>query len=107
MEHLTIGFLGLGLIGGSLAKGIRKSFPQHAIYAYNHRRSSIEPALQEGVLDDIWDDIDSRFSSCDVIFLCAPVEQNARYLKKLAPLVNSDVIISDVGSTKTMIHERA
>lgn len=107
MEHLTIGFLGLGLIGGSLAKGIRKSFPQHTIYAYNHRRSSIEPALQDGILDDIWDDIDSRFSSCDVIFLCAPVEQNARYLEKLAPLVNSDVIISDVGSTKTMIHERA
>ena len=63
MEHLTIGFLGLGLIGGSLAKGIRKSFPQHIIYAYNHRRSSIEPALQDGVLDDIWDDIDSRFFS--------------------------------------------
>lgn len=107
MEQLTIGFIGLGLIGGSLAKGIRKAFPQHKLYAWNHRRSSIEPALAEGVLDGIFDAPGEEFAVCDLIFLCAPVEQNAYYMKLLAPYLKEGSIISDVGSTKTMIHEQA
>ena len=107
MEQLTIGFIGLGLIGGSLAKGIRRAFPQHKLYAWNHRRSSIEPALQEGVLDGIFEAPGAEFSACDVIFLCAPVEQNVRYMELLAPHLKEGCILSDVGSTKIRIHERS
>ena len=107
MEQLTIGFIGLGLIGGSLAKSIRKTFPEYKLYAWNHRRSSIEPALQEGVLDGIFDAPGEEFSVCDIIFLCAPVQQNVFYLECLAPYLKEGSIISDVGSTKTRIHEQA
>lgn len=107
MESINIGFIGLGLIGGSIAKGIKKAFPHCHLYAWNHRRSSIEPALSEGILDGIFQMPGEEFSICDVIFLCAPVEQNAHYMRVLAPYLKHSCILTDVGSTKTVIMEQA
>ena len=47
----------------------------------------------------------SAFSDCDYIFLCAPVQRNLAYLRQLKDIIRSDCYITDVGSTKTEIHE--
>ena len=59
------------------------------------------------IIDEAYDDICEAFSRCDFIFLCAPVEVNIDSLSKIKPFLKADCILTDVGSTKTDIHERA
>lgn len=105
MTDSTIAFIGLGLIGGSIARGIKREKPDTKIMAYMRTRSKLESARDDGIVDVILDGIDEQLSACDLIFLCTPVEYNARYLAGIKPFLKPGAIITDVGSTKTDIHE--
>lgn len=105
MNDTTIAFIGLGLIGGSLAKGIKKARPDIRIMAYMRTRSKLEQAKKDGIVDVILDGIDEQLKQCDLIFLCTPVEYNAQYLSKIRSYLKPGVLITDVGSTKTDIHK--
>lgn len=105
MPKLTAAFIGLGLIGGSIARGLKRDEPETAVMAYMRTRSKLEQARQEGIVDVILDGIDESLSSCDIIFLCTPVEYNAGYLEQIRPFLKEGAIVTDVGSTKTSIHE--
>ena len=102
---MKIGLVGLGLIGGSLAKSIKEAFPGTFTVALNRSADSLEKALEEGTIDvgvqDITDDVDGG----DLIFLCTPVETNISFLEKLKPYLGSDTILTDVGSVKSGIHD--
>lgn len=105
MTDSKIAFIGLGLIGGSIARGIKRSHPDVTIMAYMRTRSKLELAYSDGMIDVILDGIDdSRLRECDLIFLCTPVEYNAAYLARLKPMLKAGTLITDVGSTKTDIH---
>ena len=103
---MKIGFIGLGLIGGSIARAVRYFYPDTEIIAHSRTRASVEQAVADGVINRVIDQIDEDFSDCTYIFLCAPVSSNAKYLEQLKPLIGPDCIITDVGSTKTDIHEK-
>ena len=105
MAKPIYGFIGLGLIGGSIARGLKRADPDVTIMAYMRTRAKLEQAKKDGTIDLILDGIDSALSLCDVIFLCTPVEYNASYLQKLQPVLKEGALITDVGSTKTGIHE--
>lgn len=106
MKQLTIGFLGLGLIGGSIARSIRKNFPSCRIIVYSRRiNEDLLQGKKDGIISDITYAIDAHFSECDIIFLCAPVLQNIQFLEQLKPLINKTCIITDVGSVKGNIHK--
>lgn len=105
IEHTCFGFVGLGLIGGSIAKTIRRICPASRIVAYNRTPSVLELAVAEGIVDVACDRVDERFSACDYIFLCMPVSFNVAYLPVLAGLIKDGCIITDVGSVKTDIHK--
>lgn len=105
MSEQTIGFIGLGLIGGSIAKGIKRAHPDTVIMAYMRSHSRLGQAKQDGIVDVILEGIEDRLRQCDMIFLCTPVEYNAGYLKALRPYLKPGAIITDVGSTKSNIHE--
>jgi len=100
-----IGFIGLGLIGGSIAKAFRKYYPDCEITVYNRSENSRIAALNDGVANTITGEVDSNFSNCDYIFLCTPVEQNITYLTTLKEIIKDSCIITDVGSVKSNIHE--
>ena len=51
MTDSTIAFIGLGLIGGSIARAIRKTRPDIRIMAYMRSRSRLEQARQEGIVE--------------------------------------------------------
>ena len=70
-EKICIGFIGLGLIGGSIAKTLRKVHPEYKLMAYCRTKATIEEAIQEGVIDIALEERDDRFADCDYIFLCA------------------------------------
>ena len=105
MSDSTFGFIGLGLIGGSIARGLRRANKDITIMAYMRTRSKLEQAKKEGTIDIILDGIDETLSACDIIFLCTPVEYNAMYLEKVRPFLKPGAIITDIGSTKTDIHK--
>lgn len=105
MADITFGFIGFGLIGGSIAKSIRRSRPNARIMAYMRTRSRLEQAKKDGIVDIILDGPGEELRLCDIIFLCTPVEYNADYLESIRPFLKPGAIITDVGSTKTNIHE--
>ncbi|MEY8354816.1 prephenate dehydrogenase [Lachnospiraceae bacterium 54-53] len=101
----SIAFIGLGLIGGSIARGIKREQPDTRIMAYMRTRSKLLKAKEDGIVDTALDGIGEELRECDLIFLCTPVEHNARYLSEIRPFLKQGAIITDVGSTKTDIHE--
>ena len=101
----TIGFIGLGLIGGSMAKAVRKKYKDNVrIIAYNRNKDSLTLAYSEGIIDVVCETIDNTFSSCDMVVLCAPVATNIANLAELKQYINDNCMITDVGSVKTDIH---
>lgn len=100
-----IGFIGLGLIGGSIARAIRQYYPDSEIVAFDKSRETLALATQESVINVACTSIDDNFFNCDYIFLCAPVSYNTAYLKQLKSYIKGDCILTDVGSVKTSIHE--
>ncbi|MCM1307833.1 MAG: prephenate dehydrogenase [Butyrivibrio sp.] len=101
---LNIGFIGLGLIGGSIAKSLKKSDPDIFITAYNRSPQPLSDAVADGVADRAAHEVDGAFSDCDIIFLCTPVEHNSTYLARLKEIIKKGCIITDVGSVKGYIH---
>ena len=106
MNTLTFGFIGLGLIGGSIARAIRDAVPDARLIAYDIHESSLQLAFREQVIHEICRDINASFSSCDYIFLCAPVSHNDENLLTLKQYLSPETILTDVGSVKTGIHKQ-
>jgi prephenate dehydrogenase len=107
MNQFTIGFIGFGLIGGSIARVRRRLHKEETIIAYNYRAPSPNPNLEEALADGVLSRIETcleTFSECDIIFLCAPVLTNISYLEKLKPIIKPGCILTDVGSVKGSIH---
>lgn len=100
----VFGFIGLGLIGGSVAHGIRDHYPGSRILAYDPDRVSLQEAFSDGVITTALDTIGSAFHDCDVVFLCAPVGSNNENLRSVKKYLRPDAILTDVGSVKTPVH---
>ncbi|SKB46777.1 prephenate dehydrogenase [Lachnospiraceae bacterium] len=103
--RLKVGFIALGLIGGSIAMTIRKKYPDAEIVALNRSDAPLDSALADGIIQYGTHTVDDHFANCDYIFLCAPVSTNIRYLKDLLPYISDKTILTDVGSVKSEIHE--
>lgn len=114
-----IGFIGLGLIGGSIARGIKKinmeSLSKDSIFygksfrltAYNYHKGknpTLEAALRDGNIDVITDRL-SDLGEMDLIILCAPVISNINYLRELKDIISPKCILTDVGSVKNDIQK--
>lgn len=102
-----IGFIGLGLIGGSIAKAIRFYYPEYQLIAFDKNKEALTLSMQDGTIDVVCSSIDQNFQDCSYIFLCAPISYNAAYLHQLKKTISPDCIVTDVGSVKTSIHEEA
>ena len=100
----TIYIAGLGLIGASMALGIKRDHPDYEILGYNRSQASRDIALERGMIDRATDDFASFAPLADVIILTLPIKQTITFIKELANLDLKDgVIISDAGSTKSAI----
>lgn len=104
----TYGFIGFGLIGGSIAKTLKKKDASLRIFAYARNKSNLEVAQEANLVNVILDSpYSARLKECDVVFLCAPVETNICYMEGIAPLLKEGAMLTDVGSTKIAICQRA
>lgn len=107
MEFRNVGFIGLGLIGGSIARAIRKFYPDMEITAFDTNPDNLTLSLSEGIITSACTRVDDSFASCDLVFLCAPVTFNNTYLPRLKEVLKPGAIFTDAGSVKSMIHREA
>jgi len=109
MQAKHFGFIGFGLIGGSIARALKallKETPVLTAFQYGTKpSSSLTLAKEDGVLDNITTNLND-FSDCDMIFLCAPVQKNIEYLTILKEIISPTCLLTDVGSVKGNIHEK-
>ena len=104
----TIYIAGLGLIGASMALGIKRDHPDYEILGYNRSQASRDIALREGMIDRATDDFASFAPLADVIILTLPIKQTIAFIQELATIdLKEGVIISDAGSTKSAIVDAA
>lgn len=103
-KHFCIGFIGLGLIGGSIAKAIRRVYPDTVILGYDVDQNALSEALKDQTLSKTVTAIEAM-NDCDYIFLCAPVHYNIAYLPILKSIIKNTCILTDVGSVKNDICE--
>ena len=105
MNNITCGFIGLGLIGGSMAKALKNGNKNLKIVAYDVNKETLEMSKADGITDEICTSIDEHFLECDYIFLCAPVQINIENSDKVKNFLKKDAILTDIGSVKTQIHD--
>lgn len=94
--------IGVGLIGGSIAKGARLHNLASAIVGYgrNDDLQNLQTARQMGVIDNYYLDIASAVQDADCVIIATPVASMAAILTLLKPYWSEHAVYSDVGSTK-------
>jgi prephenate dehydrogenase len=103
------GIVGLGLIGGSLAKALRAFVPGCRITVADLCAETVQAALSEGVADAAVDpraaDFETAFDGCDVLFICTPPQETCRLL---GVFHNARIgVVTDVASVKRPILKAA
>ena len=99
---MNIGIVGLGLIGGSLAKAYKAS--GHRVFAMDMNKSVTEYAKMQGVLDGKLDD--SAISECDYVFVALYPQAAAEYIETKADLFKKNSVVIDCCGTKRLVCER-
>ncbi len=97
----NIGIIGLGLIGGSIARALKRNYKGYYIKAWDRDKKNLESGLSEKVLDEYVLSLKEGFSKCDVIFLCIPVYAMKDILRDIILSISPNCILTDVGSTKS------
>lgn len=92
--------VGLGLIGGSFAKGIRQSGLCREVVGVDLNAQSRRLAVELGVVDRCEEDLARACEGADVIQLAVPILGMEKVLARLAPLNLGNAILTDVGSAK-------
>lgn len=101
---ITCGFIGLGLIGGSIARALKQNRNDISVIASDPNKDTLRLSLSEKIADAVYDAPCDAFSACDYIFLCAPVSHNDENLLKITSIMKKGCILTDVGSVKTPIY---
>ena len=98
-ENLTIGVVGLGLIGGSMAKAYKQA--GHAVYGYDASETVTKFAILSGTLDGAL--AREEYARCDLLFVATYPEAAARFLQENAPYFSKHGIVMDLCGTKEMV----
>ncbi|MFC0043424.1 prephenate dehydrogenase [Metabacillus iocasae] len=100
--------IGLGLIGGSLALNIKNTYTEATLVGYDINNQQLQLANTLTVIDEIAPSLQEGAEQADFIFIAVPVAQAEQIIEQLATYsLKSDVIITDVGSTKEQIIKKA
>ncbi|MCF8309040.1 MAG: prephenate dehydrogenase [Bacteroidales bacterium] len=105
MKLNTIGIIGLGLIGGSLALDLKKKFPGMKIIGVEKDCKLNEKIIKLGLVDEI-KMLEEAVSESDLVVLGTPPDVSVRLLDKILALV-TDQVVTDVSSVKKPLIEVA
>lgn len=112
LNQLTYGFVGLGLMGGSLAKAITKYVLAEEnstgkIYAMDKNPSSLEDAILEKTIERGFSERETKemLSLCDVVFVCLYPKATGEFLAKYQDDFKSGAIVTDIAGVKGQLME--
>ncbi len=105
LQRITI--LGTGLIGASIGLALRAQGYGGAITGWDRDPAEAERARRRGAVDAVAGDAVAAARASDLVVLAAPVHAILEWMEKLAPALGPEQLLTDVGSTKRLIAERA
>lgn len=94
--------IGLGLIGGSMARRLR-GFCDTEIRAYNRTRESLDLALADGVIDVACDTPGEAMDGADLIIMCLYPQLNVDFVRENVARIKDGAVITDVTGVKQFI----
>ena len=101
INKITI--IGVGLIGGSLAKAIKENNLAKVVFGYGRDLNRLEKAKKANVIDQFSTNLKDAINDSDIVIIATPVGSFKEILIEIKPFLTSKIVISDVGSTKTNI----
>ena len=102
-----LGLIGCGLMGGSFALALKRAGLVRRVVGYSKSPSTTERARQRGVIDIEAPSALLAVSGADLVLLAVPVAATEATLKAIRHLVNPDMLIMDVGSSKRDVVDAA
>ena len=103
----SIVIIGLGLMGGSVAKALKNKNPDISISAFDHNNSALDLALDVGIIDQKISTLEeiNQFTSddVDIIIIAVPVIESLKVFDAINGLFNSEITITDTASAKLLI----
>ncbi|RAP31665.1 hypothetical protein DID76_02505 [Candidatus Marinamargulisbacteria bacterium SCGC AG-414-C22] len=96
--HITI--IGLGLMGGSLAKRIKKHHPTITLIGIDTNSNTLQLAKKDSTFNNVYPNILNAPQKTDLIFICTPLKNTLTTIKACSDHFNDNCIITDIGSTK-------
>jgi len=107
-KYKIITIIGLGVIGGSIARAIRYRTTGISIIGVDSEETLIA-AKEEGVIEQGLppEDLAEAVSEADLIFICTPINEILKLLPEISKAVKPGALVTDVGSTKVKITEMA
>ena len=97
-----IAIIGLGLIGSSIARGVREALPEVAVIGFDKDETVRTRAAELG-LAEVTQSAAEAVSDADLVILCVPVGEMADAAQSIAGALKNGAIVSDVGSSKTNV----
>ncbi|MDD5291883.1 MAG: prephenate dehydrogenase [Candidatus Omnitrophica bacterium] len=104
-NRITI--IGVGLIGGSLAKDIKKKKLCNKLAGFFRNKHKLNKAIREKIVDIGCSDLKESIKNSDLVILALPINHIIRTMFEIKKIADSKTIIMDVGSTKNKIAQVA
>lgn len=101
---MRITIIGLGLMGGSLARRLR-GFHDCTIAAYNRSEEALTLAKKDGVIDEGFQDAGKAMEGADLIILCLYPKLNVEIIKNNLSYIKEGAVITDVSGVKEYVIE--
>jgi cyclohexadieny/prephenate dehydrogenase len=98
-----VAFIGIGLIGSSLARVMRRDGLADHIVACARSAATRATALRLGLCDEAVEDPAEAVAGCDLVMLCTPLGAYEEIAKRIALRLEPGCIVSDVGSVKSVV----
>ena len=109
MNNLNFGIIGLGIMGGSIARSIRENILNEKsssgkIYAFDINQDSLDLAKKENIIDQGFskDDVKSMLQLCDVVFICLYPTKTIEFLKANKENFKTGSVITDISGVKSI-----
>ena len=96
----SVVIVGLGLIGGSFALGLKANRLCREVVGCSRSESTLKRGLELGLIDRAEPDIAAAVRGADLVMLAAPIGATEPLLRKMAPALDGRTIVTDAGSVK-------
>ncbi len=103
----TIGLLGLGQIGGSLAWALRTNCPQSTLIAFDVKAELLTQATEQAMLDRVAADAGDLVAKCDILIIALPIDGIIEVISTMASTLREKHLVTDVGSIMTDVIKAA